>query len=141
MNDMRPKVRVIRDVGYRVLMRDSDGAPRQVLRGFVKEGDYGKFLSIETHWVQQMDGDRIVESRWARKTINFPYDRERAMSLLNSIRELVEECFVEDLTDDLYDEGTDLEKEIATETGRRQWNRGASEGEGGREGRTLNFEY
>jgi len=91
MDGERPRVRTVREIGYRVLMRNADGTPRQVLRCFVKEGEYGRFLSIERHWVQRMEGEEIVESKWAGRVINFPCDRRRALAMLNSIRELVEE--------------------------------------------------
>nr|MCR5853188.1 hypothetical protein [Methanophagales archaeon] len=93
MDGERPRVRMVREIGYRVLMRNADGTPRQVLRCFVKEGEYGRFLSIERHWVQRMEGEEIVESKWAGRVINFPCDRRRALAMLNSIRELVEASF------------------------------------------------
>lgn len=40
-----------------------------------------------------MEGEEIVESKWAGRVINFPCDRRRALAMLNSIRELVEASF------------------------------------------------
>jgi hypothetical protein len=89
MNETRPSIRTIRDAGYRVILKNEDGSPRLVWRGFVKEGQYGKFISIEQHWVRRMDGKKIVESDFGRKRFNFPYDKEKALAMFTSIRELL----------------------------------------------------
>ncbi len=108
MSEIRPSIKTLKDVGYRVIMKSEDGSPRQVLRGFIKEGNYGKFISVETHWVQKMEGKKIIESQWARKTYSFPYDQERALGKWNSVRELIEEAL-----------GTsaELEREVEEEFG------------------------
>lgn len=108
MSETKPRIRILEDAGYRVIMKNEDGTPRQVLRGFVKEGDYGKFISVETHWVQKMDGEKIVDSQWARKTYTFPNDKERAFEKWNFVKELIEEAL---------GAGTDLEKEVEEEFG------------------------
>ena len=108
MSEIRPSIKTLKDVGYRVIMKKEDGSPRQVLRCFVKEGDYGKFISIETHWVQKMEGEKIVDSQWARKTYSFPYDKEKALGKWNSVRELIEKAL---------GTGTELEKEVEEEFG------------------------
>jgi hypothetical protein len=110
MSEVRSGIKVVKDVGYRVIMSNEDGSPRQVLRGFVKEGNYGKFISVETHWVRRMEGNRIAESDWARKTYSFPYDKERAFGKWNSVKELLEDAFGEGAT-------TELEKEVKEEFG------------------------
>lgn len=92
MNERRPNVRTLRDIGYRVIMRSEDGSPRKVWRCLIKEGNYGKFISIEQHWVRRMEGKKIAESEWARKSFNFPYDKERALSTWNAVKELIEEA-------------------------------------------------
>ena len=97
MSETRPNIRIVKDVGYKVIMRREDGSPRQVFRCFIKEGDYGKFVAIEQHWVQRMDGEKILESEWARRSYNFSYDRERAVDKWNSIRELLEDALNADL--------------------------------------------
>ena len=86
----KPNIKIVKDVGYRVIMKNEDGTPRQVLRGFVKEGDYGKFISVETHWVQKMDGEKIIDSQWARKTYTFPDDQGRAHEKWNYVKELLD---------------------------------------------------
>ncbi|KAF5429069.1 hypothetical protein C5S39_09530 [Candidatus Methanophagaceae archaeon] len=92
MSEARPKpnIKIVKDVGYRVIMKNEDGTPRQVLRGFLKEGDYGKFISVETHWVQKMDGEKIIDSQWARKTYTFPDDQGRAHEKWNYVKELLD---------------------------------------------------
>ncbi|MEA3488422.1 MAG: hypothetical protein U9R10_04125 [Euryarchaeota archaeon] len=92
MSEARPKpnIKIVKDVGYRVIMKNDDGTPRQVLRGFVKEGDYGKFIAVETHWVQKMDGEKIIDSQWARKTYTFPDDQGRAQEKWNYVKELLD---------------------------------------------------
>jgi len=92
MSEARPKpnIKIVKDVGYRVIMKNEDGTPRQVLRGFLKEGDYGKFISVETHWVQKMDGEKIIDSQWARKTYTFPDDQGRAQEKWNYVKELLD---------------------------------------------------
>lgn len=108
MSEIRPSIKTVRDVGYRVIMRREDGSPRLVWRGFVKEGQYGKFISIEQHWVQKMEGKKIVDSQWAKKRYSFPYDKEKAFTMLKSIRELLEEAL---------GAGAELEKEVEEEFG------------------------
>ena len=92
MNERRPNVRTLRDVGYRVIMRSEDGSPRKVWRCLIKEGNYGKFISIEQHWVRRMEGKKIAESDWARKSFNFPYDKEKAFATWNAVKELIVEA-------------------------------------------------
>ena len=104
----RPSIKIVRDVGYRVIMKNEDDSPKQVLRCFIKEGDYGKFISVETHWVQKMEGTKIIDSQWARKTYSFPNDSERALGKWNSVRELLEEALNAD---------AELEKEVEEEFG------------------------
>jgi hypothetical protein len=110
MSEIRPNIRILKDVGYKVIMKKDDGSPRQVLRCFVKEGDYGKFISVETHWVQKMEGKKIVDSQWARKTYSFPYDKERALEKWNSVRELIEKALGAGAS-------AELEKEVEEEFG------------------------
>jgi len=108
MSGIKPSIKTLKDVGYRVIMKSEDGSPRQVLRCFVKEGNYGKFISVETHWVQKMEGEKIIESQWARKTYSFPYNQERALEKWTSVRELIEEAL---------GTGADLEREVEEEFG------------------------
>ena len=117
MSEIRPSIRTLRDVGYRVILKRDDGSPRLVLRCFVKEGQYGKFISIEQHWVQRMEGNRIVDSQWARKRYSFPYDREKALGTWNSIRELLEEALGEAKATITTPAGGELEKEVEEEFG------------------------
>jgi len=111
MSEMRQGIRTVRDVGYRVIMRKEDGSPRLVWRCFVKEGQYGKFISIEQHWVQRMEGKKIIESQWAKKRYSFPHDREKAFEMLKSLKELVEEAFA------AGPGAKELEKEVEEEFG------------------------
>lgn len=92
MDERRPSIKTVRDVGYRVIMRSEDGSPRKVWRCLIKEGSYGKFISIEQHWILRMEGNRIAESEWAKKSFNFPYDKERAFATWNSVKELIVEA-------------------------------------------------
>ncbi|MHC1610669.1 MAG: hypothetical protein ACXQTW_03560 [Candidatus Methanospirareceae archaeon] len=92
MSEIRPSIRTLRDVGYRVISKSPDGTPKTVWRCFVKEGQYGKFISIERHFVRRMEGEKIVESDRSGKFINFPYDKEKAFAMLNSIKGLVEDA-------------------------------------------------
>jgi len=110
MSEIRPSIKTVRDVGYRVIMKNEDGTPKQVLRCFVKEGQYGKFISIEQHWVRRMEGKKIVESDWARKTYSFPYDKERALGKWNAVLELLKESFA-------GPGAKELEKEVEEEFG------------------------
>lgn len=87
-------IKTIKDVGYRVLSTNEDQSPKQVLRCFIKEGKYGRFISLEKHWVQNIQEDNI-ETKWARWSINIPYNKEDALKLSGLIRELVEEAVVE----------------------------------------------
>jgi hypothetical protein len=84
-------VTIIKDIGYRVLSTNEDQSPKQVLRCFIKEGEYGKFIALEKHWVQTMDGDTL-ETKWARWSVNFPYSKIEASTLSQFINELVEEA-------------------------------------------------
>jgi len=113
MSEIRPNVRTLRDVGYRVILRREDGSPRLVLRCFIKEGQYGKFISVEQHWVQRMEGNKIVDSQWAKKRYSFPYDRKKALGTWDSIKELLEEAFSEAATP----AGGELEREVEEEFG------------------------
>ncbi|MCW3137911.1 MAG: hypothetical protein N2V71_07895 [Methanophagales archaeon] len=114
MSEIRPGIRIIKDVGYRVILKKEDGSPRLVWRGFVKEGQYGKFISIEQHWVRSMQGGKIVESDFGKKRFNFPYDKDKAFAMLDSIRGLVEDAFSADAG---AGAGTGLEKEVEEEFG------------------------
>ncbi len=84
-------VSTIKDIGYKVLSTNEDGTPKQVLRCFIKEGEYGKFISLEKHWVQKINGNNI-ETKWARWSVNFPYNKDDALRLSGFIRELVEDA-------------------------------------------------
>lgn len=101
-------ITILKEVGYRVILRNDDDSPRLVWRCFVKEGQYGKFISIEQHWVRQMEGEKIVDSDFGRKRFNFPYDKEKAFAMRDSIVGLLEEAL--ETSDD-----TDLEKEVDEE--------------------------
>ncbi len=89
-------INVIKDIGYKVLLNDDDGKPRQVLRCFVKEGKYGRFISLEKHWVQNQGGEGTVggsiNTNWARWSVNFPYDKEQALQLSDLMRGLIDEA-------------------------------------------------
>lgn len=110
MSEMRQGIKTVKDVGYRVIMKREDGSPRLVWRCFVKEGQYGKFISVEQHWVQKMEGKKILESQWAKKRYSFPYDREKAYEMLKSLKELVEDAFAT-----ARSETRDLEREVEEE--------------------------
>lgn len=110
MSEIRPSVRTIRDVGYRVISKKEDGSPKTVWRGFVKEGQYGQFISIERHFVKRMEGEKIAESDRSGKFINFPYDKEKAVPMLDSIKGLVEDALG-------VGAGAELEKEVEEEFG------------------------
>jgi hypothetical protein len=110
MSEIRPNIRTVRDVGYRVILKNEDGTPKKVWRCLVKEGNYGKFISIEQHWVRRMDGKKIAESDWARKSFNFPFDRDKAFATWNSIMELLEAALGEGA-------GSELEREVEAEFG------------------------
>jgi hypothetical protein len=90
MSGVAPGIKTVRDVGYRVILKTEEGGPRLVWRGFIKEGQYGKFISIEQHWVRRMEGKKIVESDLGRKRFNFPFDKDKAEAMLKSMNELVE---------------------------------------------------
>jgi len=112
MSEISPSVRILRDVGYRVILKKEDGSPRLVWRGFVKEGQYGKFISIEQHWVRSMQGGKIVESDFGKKRFNFPYDKEKAFAMFKSIKELLGDAFGAGAG-----AGVELEKEVEEEFG------------------------
>ena len=84
-------INTIKDVGYKVLSTNEDQSPKQILRCFIKEGKYGKFISLEKHWVQDMEGEDM-ETKWARWSLNIPYNREEALKLSGFISELVEDA-------------------------------------------------
>ncbi len=108
MSEIRPSIKTLKDVGYRVILKKEDGSPRLVWRGFVKEGQYGKFISIEQHWVRRMDGEKIVDSDFGRKRFTFPYDKDKALPMFKSIKELLEAAL---------GAGTELKKEVEEEFG------------------------
>ena len=83
-------ITTLRDVGYRVILKNEDGSPRLVWRGFVMEGQYGKFISVEQHWVRRMEGKKIVESDFGKKRFNFPYDKAKAEAMWKSVNELLQ---------------------------------------------------
>jgi len=76
----------------------------------IKEGQYGKFISIEQRWVRKMEGEKIVESEWARKSFNFSYDNEKALATLNIVGELLKEALGASAS-------ADLEREVEEEFG------------------------
>jgi hypothetical protein len=108
MSEIRPSIKTLRDVGYRVIIKREDGSPRLVWRCFVKEGQYGKFISIEQHWIRRMEGKKIAESDIGKKRFNFPYDKEKAFAMMNSIKGLLE---------DALGAGAELEREVEEEFG------------------------
>jgi hypothetical protein len=110
MSGVGPSVKTIRDVGYRVILKNEEGTPRLVWRGFVKEGQYGKFISIEQHWVRRMEGKKIVESDFARKRFNFPFDKDKATAMWKSVNELLEGALGKA-------PGAELEREVEEEFG------------------------
>jgi hypothetical protein len=89
-------ISTLKDIGYRVLSTNEDQSPKQVLRCFIKEGKYGKFISLEKHWVQKMT-ENDIETKWARWSVNFPYNEEEALKLSGFMKELVEEAVMADL--------------------------------------------
>ena len=110
MSETRPSIKTLKDVGYRVILKNEDGSPRLVWRGFVKEGQYGKFVSIEQHWVRKMEGEKILDSNFGRKRFNFPYDKEKAFAMRDSVVELLNEALGASAS-------ADLEKEVEEEFG------------------------
>jgi hypothetical protein len=112
MSETRPSIKTLKDVGYRVILKNDDGSPRLVWRGFVKEGQYGKFISIEQHWVRKMEGEKILDSNFGRKRFNFPYDKEKAFAMRDSVVELLEAALGASASAD-----ADLEKEVEEEFG------------------------
>jgi hypothetical protein len=110
MSGMGTTIKTIKDAGYRVIIKNEDGSPKKVWRCLVKEGNYGKFISVEQHWVRKIEGGKITESDWARKSINFPYDKDKAFATWNSIMELLEGAFG-------ASESADLEREVEEEFG------------------------
>ncbi|MCD6203886.1 MAG: hypothetical protein J7I99_05980 [Methanophagales archaeon] len=57
-----------------------------------------------------MEGKKIVESDRSGKFINFPYDKDKAFPMLNSIKGLVEDALG-------VGTGTNLEREVEEEFG------------------------
>ena len=112
MSEARPNIVTLKDVGYRVILENEDGTPRLVWRGFVKEGQYGKFISIEQHWVRKMEGDKIVDSNFGRKRFNFPYEKEKSLAMFKSIKELFGAALGAASSDDLAKE---VEEEFGDE--------------------------
>jgi hypothetical protein len=112
MSEARPNIVTLKDVGYRVILENEDGTPRLVWRGFVKEGQYGKFISIEQHWVRKMEGDKIVDSNFGRKRFNFPYEKEKSLAMFKSIKELLGAALGAASSDDLAKE---IEEEFGDE--------------------------
>lgn len=118
MSEERPSITTIEDLGYRVILKNDDGSPRLVWRGFVKEGQYGKFVSIEQHWVRRIEGKKITDSDFGRKRFNFPYDKAKAFAMFNSVKELLvgafdtraelEDEIVEEFSDELEGLGDEL---------------------------------
>lgn len=115
MSEIGPDIRILKDVGYRVILRNEDDTPRLVWRCFVKEGQYGKFISIEQHWVRRMEGSKIVESDFGRKRFNFPFDKQKAFSMRDSVVALLEEALK---TSDDVDYEREAEEEIVKELDR-----------------------
>lgn len=89
------EIKIDKDIGYRVLTKNEDNTPKQVLRCFVKEGKYGKFISLEKHWVQNISGDDI-DTKWGRWSVNIPYDKKEALNLITHMKELVEQVVQEE---------------------------------------------
>ncbi len=85
-------IKVVKELGARIIAMKDDGTPRQILKGYIKEGRSGKFISIEKHWVQT-DLEEFTDSKWARWSISIPYDRDKAIALIENMKELVEEAF------------------------------------------------
>ena len=92
-------ITTIKDVGHKVLIKNDDETPKQVLKCFIKEGQYGKFFSLEKHWVQNIDGDKM-ETNWARWSITLPYDKEGALKLVDYMKELMSEAVEAEFEDE-----------------------------------------
>ncbi|MCD6456031.1 MAG: hypothetical protein J7K81_04500, partial [Methanophagales archaeon] len=69
-------------------------------------------ISIEQHWVRRMDGKKIVDSDFGRKRFNFPYDRDKALAMFKSIKELLGDALGAGAG-----AGAELEKEVEEEFG------------------------
>jgi hypothetical protein len=92
------EIKIEKDIGYEVLSTNEDNTPKQVLRCFIKEGKYGKFISLEKHWVQKMIEDEI-DTKWARWSVNIPYNEKEALNLITAMKQLVEQAVNEEFAD------------------------------------------
>jgi len=77
-------------VGYKTINKDENGNPASIWYCCVKRGQYGPFIAVEKHWVQKVTKDgKILASKYAGKSFNFPIDNKKATTMITDINELV----------------------------------------------------
>lgn len=80
----------LKKVGYMPISKGEDGALKSIWYCCLKEGKYGAFISVERHWVNEVNNKGIpTKTRFAGTAINFPVDKMKCESMLHSITVLV----------------------------------------------------
>ena len=77
-------------VGYKTISKDENGKPASIWYCAVKKGQYGPFISVEKHWVQKVTNEgKILASKYAGKSFNFPIESAKATAMIGAINGLV----------------------------------------------------
>jgi len=77
-------------VGYKTISKDENGKPASIWYCCVKRGQYGPFIAVEKHWVHKTTKEgKILLSKYAGKSFNFPIESAKATAMIGAISELV----------------------------------------------------
>ena len=81
---------IVKKLGYKVISLNDKGEPTKVWIGYLIEGDYGLFISIEKHWVNGVNSKgNPTQTNYAGRFFNFSADEEKALPMLEAITTLV----------------------------------------------------
>jgi len=103
-------------VGYKTISKDENGNPASIWCCSVKRGQYGPFIAVEKRWVQKTTKEgKILQSKYAGKSFNFPIDCVKATAMNEAISGLVMHAIK--LTQDMPEFKTAAEEELP------EWNK------------------
>jgi len=101
-------------VGYKTISKDENGKPASIWYCAVKKGQYGPFISVEKHWVQKVTNEgKILASKYAGKSFNFPIESAKATAMIGAINGLVLKAVK--LTQDLPEFNKDTKEQFREE--------------------------
>jgi len=98
-------------VGYKTISKDENGNPASIWYCCVKRGQFGPFIAVEKHWVQKTTKEgKILASKYAGKSFNFPIESAKATAMIGAINGLVLKAVK--LTQDMPEFKTAAEEEF-----------------------------